>query len=190
MDWIMTPHTRKKEDTLLSDYWLAVDKGNQPQQALAHLDILEYYAGVGCPSPDVALLAALLLDPHALSAVREMVKPPMLPRHNDSVLYAAMLRTPAEDDLAEWWRALARISGLSLAEITAYLQYQYFDVRNCGLYAETILRTYVHAQAFAVAEKMIGALYAGNQHAIKTAIGALTELDGIARPVSDWRKRW
>ena len=190
MDWILTQNTRRKEDTLLYSWSDARDDNNQPLAGKMVLDIIDYYTGEGCPSPDAALLAALLINPRALADVREIVSPEMLPRYHDADLFRAMLETPFTGELVTWWVSLSQKSGLSMLDIIIYTQYDYANAANCAIYAETILRTYVFERAEKIAAGLVGDLFDGNGGAIDMAIGGLEELREIAQPANKWKGRW
>jgi replicative DNA helicase len=190
MDWILTQNTRRKEDALLYSWSDARDDDNQPLAGKVALDIVDYYTGEGCLSPDAALLAALLINPRALADVRQIVTPEMLPRYNDADLFGAMLETPFAGELVEWWNVLSKKSGLSLPDIIIYTQYDYASAANCKVYADTILRTYIFERAEKVAAGLIGDLFDGNGGAIDVAINGLEELRAVTQPANKWKGRW
>jgi len=180
MDFIIPQEQKNREAGLLAAYFVACDNANTRALINAWDAVVTYYNGAGCPSPDMALLAVLLIYPPALVAVRDVVTAEMLPRYNDAKLYTAILSTPVTGTLAEWWLMLAKVSGLSIADITAYLTYDYYDATQIAVYAATLRATHLHARAFDIARRMIATLYDGDSRGIDSAINALEELRGVS----------
>ena len=180
MDFIIPQELKNREAGLLAAYFAAHDNANTRALINAWDAVVTYYNGAGCPSPDVALLAVLLIYPPALVAVRDVVTAEMLPRYDDARLYTALLSTPVTGTLVEWWLMLAKVSGLSIDTITAYLTYDYFDVAQAVIYAATLRATYLHAQAFAIVQRMIETLWRGDARGLDSAINALEELRGVS----------
>ncbi|HSV85298.1 MAG TPA: DnaB-like helicase N-terminal domain-containing protein, partial [Levilinea sp.] len=150
------------ETNLWSTYWTAKDAGNTMIAARTTLGLLDYYERDGCISPDAALLAALLIDPAGIAVVREIVTPEMFTIPADSRLYTAMLCTPVTAGLDTWWPLLARIAGLPLVALQAYMQYDYYSVAYIADYARAVRAAYVKEQAFLIARQMLTTLNTGD----------------------------
>lgn len=186
MEFLLTRQAQQREENLLSAYWLARDQRARFTTTHYRLDLHDHYEREGCPSPDVALLAALLLDPVQVKKAADLVTPEMFQHEADARLYAAMLYTPVTGTLADWWCMLARVATLPLSDVLNYMQYKYFNIAYIVTYAAAIRRAYIQDRAFEIARRMIERLHnEDDARAVGDAVAQLTEL-----PVQTTPRRW
>jgi len=191
---LRTRPLQQQEDRILTRLALAQDAEDNAKLCNAELDLFDFYTRAGCMSPDIALLASLLIAPAALEDVREIL-PNNEPFDNrdDKRLYAALLCTPPAP-LATWWPLLAKVSGLSLAQVLEYMNYDFFNCAHVKLYAAQLLNQWAYNAALDLAQRVIEDFVNGQtMHALSTAgteFGAISDKLKSARPLINSPRKW
>jgi hypothetical protein len=152
---LRTRPIQQQEDRILTRLALAQDTENNAAICNAELDLLDFYNRAGCLSPDIALLASLLIMPDALTDVREILPDSAtFDDRNDRRLYEAMLCTP-HAELTSWWLMLSKVSGFPLRNIFSYMDYDFFNCAHVKLYAAQLLNRWAYNAALNIAQHVI-----------------------------------
>lgn len=164
---------------LMADFEAATSTGANMIAARLELDISDHLDAGGCPSPETALVASLLLSPEYIDDVAEILpKASALENEEQRRLYAAMLalRDERRGDLAQWWKDITESSGVSLASVIGYITYEAYRSTHAVEYA---------AQIFARAAQEF--LVSICDRAVKT--GGLAGIDNAISDLSALRAR-
>ena len=184
---LRTRPIQQQEDRILSQYALAQDADDNVAICRAELSLYDFYTRAGCLSPDAALLASLIIAPAALETIRQILPDStVFDNAKDRRLYEAMLCTPCTS-LDTWWPLLAKIAGLPLAEVLAYMNYDFFNCAHVSFYAAQLLNRWVYNAALQQAQRIIedfnnGQTMAALDHA-RAEFGALADRLNAARPL-------
>lgn len=164
-----------RERAVYAEQAQAEDSGNLHRIVMAELAVQDWLAADGCVNPEAALLAAMLLNPDAVGAVTALVQSPAaFVEKRDRALYAAILKTSYVGDLAAWYAALCRCSGVTYAVIAGYLATEFYNCAHVLLYAQMVFAAAVRRTLLVTAARLAGDSGTHPIQAIDAAVRTLT----------------
>ncbi len=134
---------------MLNAIHVARDDHGDVGAMIAELDLLDHLSGAGCPSPEAALVAALLWFPQAIPVAQSILhNAGAFEDKNLGALYVKILRTPYHGDPGAWWLALG------IEDVLAVARYEFMSVLNVREYAEIVIGAAAQRRQMALSSEL------------------------------------